>query len=82
MSVEDMRMANTLRHEVVKRSFDSSRLDVRVHHGVVYLSGEVRPLRGQTVDLRKEMEVLHHIFRNKPGVREVVDDARIYAPFG
>jgi len=80
MSVEDARMTNAIRHEIVKRAIDSSRLEVRVCHGVVYLGGEVRQLPGQPVELKKEMEILHHVIRNKPGIRDVVDDVRLFEP--
>lgn len=75
MTVEDARMGNAIRHEIVKRAIDSSRLEVRVCHGVVYLSGEVREIRGGTGDLRKEMEILHHVLRAKPGIRDVINEA-------
>jgi osmotically-inducible protein OsmY len=74
MSVEDARMSMNIRHEIVKRAIDSSRLEVRVCHGVVYLSGEIRELRGGCLDLRKEMEILHHVLRGKPGIRDVIDE--------
>jgi osmotically-inducible protein OsmY len=77
MSVEDARMSNAIRHEIVKRAMDSSRLEVRVTHGVVYLSGEVRELRGGASDLRKEMDILHHVLRSKAGVTDVIDDAQL-----
>ncbi|HEY3268864.1 MAG TPA: hypothetical protein VGM37_18260 [Armatimonadota bacterium] len=80
MSVEDARMANTIRHEIVKRSIDASRIAVRVCHGVCYLSGEARPLRGQSSDLKKEMDILHHVLRGKPGIREVIDDVYLRGP--
>jgi osmotically-inducible protein OsmY len=78
MSVEDARMSNDVRHEIVKRSIDTSRLDVRVYHGVVYLSGEVRPIRGQDTDLRHEMGIIYKVLRQKPGIRDVVDEVRIW----
>lgn len=74
MSMEDARMCNAIRHEIVKRAIDSSRLEVRVSHGVVYLSGEVRELRGGAGDLRKEMDILQHVLRGKAGIREVIDE--------
>lgn len=80
MSVEDARMTNAIRHEIVKRSIDASRLEVRVTHGVVYLAGEVRQLPGQPVDLKKEMDILHHVLRNKPGIRDVVDEVHLFQP--
>lgn len=73
MAFEDAYMGNQIRHEIVKRGFDSSRIEVRVCHGVVYLTGEARTIRGQECDLRKEMEILHHVLRGKPGIRDIVD---------
>jgi len=80
MSVEDARMVNAIRHEIVKRAIDSSRLDVRCCHGVVYLTGEIRPLRGMPSDLRKEMEILRKVLRAKPGIRDVVDEVYLRTP--
>ncbi|HEY3412023.1 MAG TPA: BON domain-containing protein [Armatimonadota bacterium] len=68
-------MSSAIRHEIVKRAIDSSRLEVRVCHGIVYLSGEVRELRGGAEDLRKEMDILHQVIRGKPGIREVINEA-------
>ena len=77
MSVEDAQTTNAIRHEIVRRLMDSSRIDVRCVHGVIYLSGEARPLRGQPCDIRKEMEILHHVLRGKAGIRDVIDEVRI-----
>lgn len=77
MSVEDGRMSITIRHEIVKRAIDSSRLEVRVCHGIVYLTGEVRELRGAVGDLKKEMSILHHVLKSKPGIRDVIDEVHV-----
>ena len=77
MAVEDLRAANSIRHEVVKRCMDSSRMEVRVHHGVCYLSGEARPVQGVQCDLRHEMEVLNSVIRSRREIRDVVNDVRI-----
>lgn len=78
MSLEDAQITNSLRRECARRAMDISRLDVRCIHGVVHLSGEVRAIRGQACDLRKEMEILHHVLRAKPGVRDVIDEVRMH----
>lgn len=80
MSVEDSRLARDIRHEVVKRCVDSSRLDIRVYRGVVYLSGEVRPIRGQTVDLKKEMDILYRVLKTRGEVRDVVNEVHLRLP--
>jgi hypothetical protein len=64
-----------VRREISRRYIDSSSLDVRVMHGVVYLRGWVDNLRGshqQRVDLNEEMELIHRILTQKPGIRDVV----------
>jgi osmotically-inducible protein OsmY len=80
MTVDDARMGLSIRHDIVKRPIDSSRLEVRVFHGVVYLTGEVKSIRGQPCDLRKEMEVIHHAIRTRTGIRDVVDEVRLKEP--
>jgi len=41
-------------------------------HGVVYIRGEVRSLRGEPCDLEAEMNIIHRILRSRPGIRDVV----------
>ncbi|HOC31158.1 MAG: hypothetical protein GYA63_08640 [Armatimonadetes bacterium] len=78
MSLEDAQLTNSLRRECARRAMDISRLELRCIHGVVHLTGEVRTIRGQVCDLKKEMEILHHVLRAKPGVRDVIDDVRLH----
>jgi hypothetical protein len=73
--IEDAEMTRMVRREISRRYIDSSSLDVRVMHGVVYLRGWVDNLRGlhhQKVDLKEEMELIHRILTQKPGIRDVV----------
>ena len=74
MPVEDAEMTRMVRREISRRYIDSSMLDVRVMHGVVYLRGWVAKLRGHPheVDLREELELIHRILIQKPGIRDVV----------
>jgi hypothetical protein len=41
-------------------------------HGVVYIRGEVRSLRGENCDLEAEMNIIHRILRSRPGIRDVI----------
>ena len=50
MPLEDVAMRRELMHEVAKRPIDYSLLDIHVVHGVVYLRGIVRKLRGYDAD--------------------------------
>lgn len=78
MPLENAAAARMIRHEIARHSFDSSRLEVHVMHGVVYLQGMVSRLRSHPeIDLTHEMELLTHILRQKPGVREVVCEVNI-----
>lgn len=63
--------------EINKRRIDTSLMDVHVIHGVVYIRGVVRPLRGQPVDLNQELEIIRRILRQKPGIRDVIIDVTI-----
>ena len=74
MPVEDAEMTRMVRREITRRYIDSTNLDVRVMHGVVYLRGWVELLRSHPhkVDLREEVELIHRILMQKPGIRDVV----------
>ncbi|MDO8682741.1 MAG: BON domain-containing protein [Armatimonadota bacterium] len=74
MPVEDAEMTRSVRREISRRYIDSTNIDVRVMHGVVYLRGWVDRLRGQyqNIDLKEEMEVIHRILLQRPGIRDVV----------
>jgi hypothetical protein len=77
MSVEDARQTRMVQREISKRNIDISMLDVHVHHGVVYLRGTVRKSRGQNIDMKHEFNILSHILRGCPGIRDVVNDILI-----
>jgi hypothetical protein len=73
--IEDAEMTRAIRREISRRYIDSSSLDVRVMHGVVYLRGWVDKLhgaQGSQVDLKEEMELIHRILVQKPGIRDVI----------
>ena len=74
MPVEDAEMTRMVRREISRRYVDSTHLDVRVMHGVVYLRGWLDRLRGhyEKVDLRDELAIIHRILIQKPGIRDVI----------
>lgn len=77
MPLEDIELRRQLMHEVAKRPIDYSLLDLQVMRGVVYLRGTVRKLRGYDADPEKVIETLCRIFRQKPGIREVVNEVTV-----
>ena len=77
MTLADTRMRLGIKKELVKRDIESNLINVTVINSVVYLDGEVRPIRGVTLDVRKERDLIEEIIRNFRGVRDVVNNLRI-----
>jgi uncharacterized protein YunC (DUF1805 family) len=77
MPAEDAQMTRMVQREISRRYIDCSRLNVKAIHGVVYLSGSIKKLRGYDVDLKHELEVITRILRAKPGIREVIVDVNL-----
>jgi osmotically-inducible protein OsmY len=74
MPNEDAMMTRMVEREITRRMIDASRLSVKVLHGVVYLNGEIRGLRGYNTDLKEELDIIYKILRQRPGIRDVVID--------
>lgn len=75
MPVEDAEMTRSIRRDISRRYVDSTNVDVRVMHGVVYLRGRLDYLRGyENIDLREEIEIIIRILRQRPGIRDVVNE--------
>jgi hypothetical protein len=73
MPAEDLHTTRRVMREIGKRnSVDYSLLAVRAIHGVVYVNGRVRPIRGQEVSLESEMAIIAQNIKRLPGVRDVV----------
>lgn len=73
MAVGDAECTRAVQRELNRRYVDSSLMDVRVIHGVVYLRGVMRRLRSHPdVDLERESEIIKKILRQMPGVRGIV----------
>jgi len=77
MPAEDKEMTRMVQREIARRYVDTRGVDVKAIHGVVYLRGVVRPLRGVNVDIQQEIEIIERILRNKPGIRDVVNEMTI-----
>ncbi len=77
MPAEDKEMTRMVQREIARRYVDTKGVDVKAIHGVVYLRGVVRPLRGVAVDVQQEIEIIERILRNKPGVRDVINEMTV-----
>ncbi len=68
----DAILTRRVRSEFIRRELDTSRLEVRVIHGVAYLGGELGGTRANKVaDPKKEMEILENIIHAITGIRGI-----------
>jgi osmotically-inducible protein OsmY len=74
MPFEDVQANKLVRRELNRRKIDVTLVNVRVSHGVVYLQGVVRSVRGGAPDARKEIEIVCRNLRQKGEIRDVVAD--------
>ena len=74
---EDAQHTRMVQRELNKRNIDISLMDVHVHHGIVYLRGTVRKARGMDIDLEREMGIICQILRQRPGIREIINEVVI-----
>lgn len=74
MAKEQKEMQLLVRREMARRPLDTSMVDVYVTHGVVYLRGTVRAMRGHDIDLQHEITILQTILKQKSGIRDVVSE--------
>lgn len=72
MATVDLETRRLVLREISKRHVDTSLMTVSVSHGVVYLRGTVRGIRGHDIDIKNEMEVIRRILRSKAGIRDVI----------
>lgn len=72
MRAGDARLTRRVRSEIIRRELDSSRVEVRVIHGVAYLGGELRPTRARRIlDPKKEMEIIETVILGLTGIRGI-----------
>ena len=77
MPAADKELQLLVRREIGRRPLDITLLDVHAVHGVVYMTGTIRAVRGANIDLKHEMNIVEHMLKLKPGVRDVVNDCML-----
>jgi hypothetical protein len=75
-TVEDIRNRKRIRSEFVKRRMDIPGLDLQVLHGVVYLRGVVKTIKGGPTDLRAEVELVCGLVKQTGLAKDVVIDCQ------
>ena len=66
-----------VRAVMARHSLDFGQVSVTVTHGVVYLYGRVRTLRGYESQYREIREAFLKALRAKTGIREVVEQWQV-----
>jgi hypothetical protein len=69
---DQKQMQLLVRREMARRPLDCSMVDVYVTHGIVYLRGTVRAIRGHDIDLKQEIHHLATVLKQKQGIRDVI----------
>jgi len=77
VSLTDTRLRRDLLRELVRRSVESNMVDIKVIAGIVYLTGELIPVRGVQMNLKREREEIEEAMRQFRGVRGVVNEIKI-----
>lgn len=74
MAVEDAMLVRSLMRDLAKHPVDISELQLYVSHGVVYLKGKLKTIRGfhEDADLDEELVSICKVLRQRPGVRDVI----------
>jgi len=70
----DVAANKALRREFSRRMIDITQADLRVTHGVAYIRGAIKPIKGGPPDIRKEVELIARVLRTQAGIKDVVID--------
>lgn len=68
---ESQDMCRMARREMGRHSVDCSEVQVSITHGMIYLHGRVRPMRGHEATFETSLAGMLKSLRQRPGVREV-----------
>ena len=68
----DAVLTKKVKHEIIRREVDASRLEVKVIHGVAYLGGDLKETRyNRIADPKKEMEIIENVIYTINGIRGI-----------
>ena len=74
MAHEQKQLQLLVRREMARRPLDCSMVEVYVSHGVVYLRGTIRAMRGHDIDVPHEIAILQTVLKQRAGIRDVVSE--------
>ncbi|MDX1934522.1 MAG: hypothetical protein SFU56_18130 [Capsulimonadales bacterium] len=67
-------MCSDARRELSRHSVDCNEVQISSSHGVIYLHGKVRPVRGREGTFESDITVLIKALRQRAGIRDVVTE--------
>jgi hypothetical protein len=70
---QDSEIGHRVRRELNRRPCDTSRVQIRVSYGILYLTGEIKPTRGMGGTMKEEWEIIRNILLHIPGIHELTD---------
>jgi hypothetical protein len=70
----DVAATKALRSELGRRFVDVAQADVRVSHGVAYIRGVVKPIKGGNPNVKESLDTVIKVMRQRGLVRDVVVD--------
>lgn len=73
----DVEATKALRREFNKRPIDISQADLRVSHGVAYVRGVIKKMKGAEQPVSEMLDQVSKALRSRPEIRDVVIDAVI-----
>jgi hypothetical protein len=71
---ENLEFSRAARREMSRHSVDCGEVQVSASHGVIYLHGKVRPMRGHEENFESGVIALLKALRQRTGVRDVITD--------
>ena len=70
----DAAATKILRREFSRRPIDITSADLRVSHGVAYVRGVVKAMKGAEMSVKEMMDIISKSLRGRPEFRDVVID--------
>jgi len=69
---ENLELGRMVRRELGRHALDSGEVTITAHHGVIYLHGRVRPVRGHEAVFELSVSNFLKALRQRHSVREVI----------
>jgi hypothetical protein len=71
---ENLELGRMVRRELGRHALDCADVQVTATHGVIYLHGRVRPMRGHEATFEQSVTNFLKAVRQRHGVRDVINE--------